>query len=103
MREYLEIGCTPLEEDCFPAGHPLARAECYIYKRQLERLFPLVKIGVRSNPHDFGTYYECVAYYDDESQEELNQALTVEGDSPTNWDAIAKQELEALNASPMVN
>lgn len=103
MREYLEIGCTPLEEDCLPAGHPLARAECYIYKRQLERAFPDAKIGVRSNPHDFGTYYECVAYYDDEDEHQLDQALAVEGDSPMSWDDGAKQELKALNASPMVN
>lgn len=98
MREYFEIGCTPANEDCFPAGHPLARAECHIYKRQLERLFPLVKIGVRSNPHDFGTYYECVAYYDDEDDKQLGQALAVEGDSPTHWDTLAKQELKVMYA-----
>lgn len=87
MRDYIEIGCTPTEEDCFPVGHPLAKKECYIYKAQLERAYPGVEFQVRANRHDFGTYHEVAAYYS--TEDESSKALDAECGCD-HWDKEAK-------------
>jgi hypothetical protein len=95
MRDYIEIGCTPTEETCYPAGHPLALAECRVYLRQLQRTFPKAELQIRKNPHDFGTYYEVAAYYDCDSEEATQAAFDAECGCDK-WDFIAIQEIKEL-------
>mgnify|MGYP001304079366 CR=1 FL=1 len=77
MIDYIEIGPTPAAEDCIGVSStadylPAMRAECKRFRVALERYFePVVPFGswfgVKSNPHDFGTYCEVVVYYDDDT------------------------------------
>lgn len=93
MRDYLEIGCTPVEEPCFPVGHELARKECFVYKAQLERAYPGVEFQVRANRHDFGTYYEVAAYFDSDDADA--KAYDAECGCEY-WDDKAKRSLHTI-------
>lgn len=98
MRDYINIGSTPPEEDCFPVGHRLARAETAIYCRQLQREFPEGDFRVKAFPHDFGTYHEVVAWYGDETDPATAAAFEAEAGASGCWDAQARAELAALKA-----
>jgi len=91
---YINIGCTPTEEDCFPVNHPKSYAECLIYKRQLKREFPKGTFRVMAFPHDFGTYYEVVALCGGGEEDEA--AYAAECDSPERWDAEARRDLKLI-------
>jgi hypothetical protein len=99
MRDYLELGPTPCGEDCQQVGMPsydpqMARKELVAYKNQLQRLFPAGVFGIKTFPHDFGSYSEVVAYFGDEMTEAQNKAAwDAEGDLPENWDQEALKEL----------
>lgn len=95
-RDYIDIGSTPANTECFSVGHLLAPAETRIYRDQLQREFPTAILRVRAFPHDFGTYHEVVAYYDTEDEQSVETAYAVESDASPEWDAIARKELEAL-------
>lgn len=96
MRDYLEIGSTPADEDCAQVGQPdyaeKARAECKRFIEQIERHYPSPELGylkIKSNRHDFGTYYEVVAVYDNEDEASTQWAYAIEGDEKNvlaNWD-----------------
>lgn len=103
MKEYLTIGSTPAEEECFPVGHDLALAETRIYKNQLLREFPEADVRVKSFPHDFGTYHEVCVFYFDDDEDSMAMAWAVEADAAPKWDAIAKKELRALKANYSLN
>ena len=93
---YINIGSTPSEEDCFPAGHPKGRAECLVYKRQLKREFPAGNFRVMAFPHDFGTYHEVVAMLGDPDEQEA--AYEAECNASTNWDEEARQDLKLIRS-----
>jgi hypothetical protein len=87
MIDYLYIGSAPVEEDCAQVGSPdystKARAECRRFMDQIKRHYPEPENGwlqVKSNPHDFGTYYEVVACYDPSDADSAHWAFDVEGD-----------------------
>lgn len=110
MREYLEIGATPCEENCAQVGSPdyteRARKECKAYINQLWRFIKKEKgldpdaaptsfnLVVRSQPHDFGSYYEVAARYDDINADAADLAYFLESEGPTTWDDEAKKELQ---------
>ena len=94
MIDYLEIGPVPCEEDCQQVGtesySPVAaREECHRFIRAIRTTVGHEPQGawltVRSNPHDFGTYYEVAVKYDDNYPEAFEYALRVESDAPTRW------------------
>ena len=85
MRDFLYIGSTPSDETCFPAGHAQARAEVCLYRKQLEHEFPDGQFRIKSCPHDFGTYYEVVAYFDDEDDKQTTAAYNAECASSPLW------------------
>lgn len=93
---YINIGSTPPDEDCFPAGHPKAYAETLAYKRQLKREFPKGNFRVMAFPHDFGQYHEVVALCG--TDEETEAAYAAEGDSSPLWDAEARKELKLIRS-----
>jgi len=96
MSNYLNIGSTPPEEDCYPAGHPKAYAETLCYKRQLNREFPAGNFRVMSFPHDFGQYHEVVAMLG--TEEEQDAAYEAEGDCSPVWDDEALQDLKLIRS-----
>ena len=97
--DYINIGPTPYEEACAQVGqedyYSRARKECAAYCRQLRRLYPEPAGGyfaVKSFGHDFGSYYEVIARYDDTDREAVEWALTAECGA-ANWDDDARAEL----------
>jgi hypothetical protein len=77
-----------------------ARLECRAFIDQLERTFPqAIDAGctfrIRSNPHDFGAYYEVAIFYDDDDEEQTRAAFDVEDDLPAHWDEDARAYLAA--------
>jgi hypothetical protein len=90
--DYLNIGGTPVEETCAGPSDPARmRLECRVFKEQLQRLFPEGDFRVKGFPHDFGTYYEVVAYYNDEAT--TKAAFDAEAHTPANWDDEALEVL----------
>lgn len=106
MSDYITLGPTPAGEDCVQAGaddyHTRGRFEMLVYIRQLRRMFPDaekngVSIKIKSFPHDFGTYHEVCAVFNDENEDALHAAYSMENDLPESWDDAAKAELAAYN------
>ena len=94
MRDYLEIGPVPANEECQQVGtgsyDPIAaREECRRFIEAIRKVLGDEPEGARlkitSNPHDFGSYYEVVCWYDDNLPESVDYAFKVESDSPTEW------------------
>lgn len=93
--DYINIGSTPPDEACLDLNHPLARKETEIYKRQLEREFPAGRFTVKGFSHDFGTYYEVVAWYGEELDTAANTAAFEAECGRGEWDEEALEELKA--------
>jgi hypothetical protein len=117
MRDHLTIGPTPSGEDCAQVGSPdyakQARKECTAFINQLRRKFGPEPDGadlrIKSNPHDFGSYYDVACYYDTDDEAAVAYALKCEGETPEEWDDEARKELngeprralgKALRAEP---
>lgn len=99
MRDYFELGPSPVEEDCLQMGeatNDACRAECVRYKELLERVRPipphLADDGVRYRVHFFpydapaGGYYEVVLCYDDNGEGHVAFAHELEGTLPLTWE-----------------
>lgn len=93
MKETLEIGPVPSDEECAQVGSPdyeeRALAECQKFRECLMRYFGTPPEGARlvitRNPHDFGTYYEVAVKYDTNNEKACEYAYKVEGEAPTKW------------------
>lgn len=93
MREFLTIGSSPCAEDCVQVGaenyKSLATAECQRFIDLIrEKLGPetgSAKLGIKSFPHDFGSYLEVVCWYDEEDEIGAGYAFNVESNAPENW------------------
>jgi len=101
MRDYLTISPTPTVEDCAQVGSPdynaRSSAECKAFLAQLRRRFGdepgSAFLGIKTFPHDFGSYREVVCYYDDEDEEGRDYAFRLERETPAKWDEEARKEL----------
>lgn len=93
MREYLELGSTPSDENCAQIGDSdyLAKVseECKKYIFLLEKCFPDLPEEVcfrrKSFPHDFGDYFEVVVCYNSNSDKQESAAYFVENNLPETW------------------
>jgi len=116
MRDHIMIGSTPAGEDCAQVGtadyHQIARRECRAFIGQIRREFGPEPDGARlftkSNPHDFGTYYEVACEFETDGADEFDEtnveqikpttayeyALKCE-DTSDRWDPQALVELRA--------
>ena len=105
MTDYLNIGPTPYDVDCAQVGSPdyirLSTIECRAFALQCQRVlrakYPdyTVRVGIKAFPHDFGTYWEVVVYYDPENEEEIKQAFYLESADISDWDKEAIEQLES--------
>lgn len=95
--DYISIGPTPTEEDCAQVGSDgyafRARKECEVFKEQLKRTFPKGRFGIKAQTHDYGTYYEVVAYLPEDDKAAAEEAFKAEAETPTLWDAEARADL----------
>lgn len=92
--DYIEIGPTPCDESCQQVGTPgydaaKARAECERFINAIRKVVGVeptgAKLKVKSNPHDFGSYYEVVCMYDERLPDAVAYALNAESNAPTKW------------------
>lgn len=88
MRDYIELGPVPAEEECQAVGmssydDAAARAECERYKALLEKKFPTADFAIKKFNHDFGSYREVVVYIDDNDDP---IAFHVDRNLPQTWD-----------------
>lgn len=101
MMDELYIGCTPADEECAQVGSSdyteRARKECRAYINQLIREFGEppegCRLAIKSNSHDFGTYYSVVCKYND-SEAAATYAFKCEGEGSGTWDDEARKELQ---------
>ena len=100
MPDCLDLGSVPSYEDCAQVGSEgygqRARRECQAYINQLRRLYGEepdgARLSMKSNPHDFGTYYSVVCYFDGDNKQAADYAYRCEAGTDT-WDAEALSEL----------
>jgi len=76
------------------------RRETRVFLGQLHRQFGTspgtARLGVKSFPHDFGTYHEVVCSFDDTDEIGMDFAYRLENECPESWDEQAKVELNQL-------
>ena len=106
MRDWVDIGATPCEEDCQSVPYQdsaLARRECLAFIEAIRKAHghePTgARLAIKSNPHDFGTYYEVVCYFNDEHEAAVEYAFKCENDAPRTW---AEVGMTAPTASDLV-
>ena len=103
MRDYVNIGSSPADEDCAQVGTDdytvKSRKECTVFAEQIIRVCGeprgTAAVVIKSFPHDFGTYREVCVSYDVEDEEGQEYAYMVESNAPNTWDDIARKELVA--------
>ena len=104
MRDYLTLGPTPSDESCAQVGSPdylkWSRIESAIFIDQLNRVMPPpegARFSLKTFQHDFGSYVEVVANYDDDNEEQVSWAYKAESETPLTWDTEAISQLQAYN------
>jgi hypothetical protein len=101
MRDYLNIGSSPPDEDCAQMGspgyHEKAREECTRYIELLRQVCGKeprgARLAVKGFQHDAGpmgmdidTYHEVVCHYDDDIPVSVDYAYHLESHGPQSWD-----------------
>ena len=94
MTDYIYIGCSPHDEDCVQVRtgenyFPAMKAELIRFKQLMQKVHPEVGSGcyaVRREAHDFGSYLQLIAVYDDEDEEATRWALAAEDAIPDTWE-----------------
>lgn len=93
-RDYVSIGPTPSAEQCQQVGtpeydHTAARAECRRFLALIRQTLgdepEGAQLGIKSNPHEYGSYLEVVCYYDDENETAADYAYRCDAEAPENW------------------
>jgi hypothetical protein len=107
--ETLTLGSTPANESCAQLGSPdyytKAQAECRRYIDALQAHYRAKHAGrdlpygctlkIRSNPHDFGTYYDVVARFDTSNPAAERAAYWLESNAPCEWPEENPEEYPA--------
>jgi hypothetical protein len=100
MYDYIYLGSSPANEPCVQSTDPdygiKAHAECSRYKAILQRLYSEAhdgqpcpaRIMVKSESHDFGTYYEVVCKFDCDDTEQCEAAYWLDSNSPVQWPEV---------------
>ena len=94
MRDYVSIGSAPCDEDCVQVTkegdyHEAMKTECRrfleLIRKKLGPEPPGTRLAVKANPHDFGTYYDVICYFNDNDDEGRHYAFRCEAQSPRTW------------------
>ena len=104
MQEYVDLGgTTPPEESCAQVGsraydyYDRARKEARAYIGLLRRMFgdepDGARLGIKSHPHDFGTYLTVVCFFHPDNATAADYASRCEAEGPQEWDEQARREL----------
>lgn len=97
--EYIDVGPSPYDEPCTPAGKdPLREVEeCSALRNQIRRMLGPEPKGARLVIKQFytgGGYRELVCEHDG-TPDAVAYALRCEGECPAKWDLMAIVELTA--------
>lgn len=90
----INIGPCPTDETPHQLGSRNyahnAIVECNRYKKLIRKLFGPepsgTKLYVKSNEHDFGTYYELACWFQEDINHAKEYAYKVENEQPEKWD-----------------
>lgn len=93
MRDMLEIGPVPADEECAQVGddgyYHVAMAECLrfidLIKQKLGPEPKGARLFVHRYPHELGAYLEVAVAFDTSIEESIEYAFRVEREAPTNW------------------
>lgn len=109
MRDTLELGPAPVDEDCAQLGADdyVVRAvtECRAYINQLHRVYEKIwgtcvpkglRLHAKKNNHEYGVYYEVAASFDDSDEQAVDAIYWFEANLPDKWDEEAMVELKTL-------
>lgn len=88
------LGSAPAEEQSVKLGSDdyvrNARIECRAYIAAIRKVCGHepdgARLTVKSQPHDFGTYYEVAVVFNPDDQEAVEYAVKVERGVPTTWE-----------------
>lgn len=102
----MNFSSSPADEECAQVGRDgyaeRARLECQVYIAQLKRAYnsfhgeaipESLTLRIKSNLHDYGTYLEVAASFDDNDEKAVAAAFWLDEHCPLTWDAEAKTEL----------
>jgi hypothetical protein len=103
MRDFLNIGSTPCNEDCAQVGAhdyteravPECRRFIEVIRAKLGPEPEGARLAVKAFPHDFGTYHEVICYFEDSNPVAVEYAFKCESEAPATWDEVpvpAKEE-----------
>lgn len=102
--DFFYLGPSPSDEDCSQVGEDnfrqRATKEMKAYIDQLYRLFPDaqdsgVEFKIKWFNHDFGSYGEVIAQYDESNDAAFKFCIAVDNAIPYNWDEEAMEELKS--------
>lgn len=96
------LGSAPAEESCVQVGDPDyardAKNECRQYMAAIRIVCGEppegAKLVVRSQPHDFGSYFEVAVVFDGTNREAVAYAAKVDEQAPTTWAAAGLEPPE---------
>jgi hypothetical protein len=100
MKDYIEIGSSPCDEDCAQVGEAdyerKARTDCTLYigaiRKKLGKEPQGARLAIKKFAHDFGTYMEVVCHYDDNFQKAEEYAFKCESEAPTTWKEVGMEK-----------
>ena len=110
MKDFIELGSSPCEEDCVQVSKEgdyvsAMRAECQRYlaliRAKCGEEVGKARLAVKGFPHDFGTYYEVVCYFDDTDEEGAGYAFRCEAHAPATWDDV--KPVAELSRTPLAD
>lgn len=101
MKDYITLDSSPFNEKSAQVGQSNYRdaafKELREFKRMMVEIWPPVnencEYGIKGFPHDFGTYYELVSYFDDHDPISADWAYQAENKVPGWWDDAAMVKL----------
>lgn len=88
------LGPAPAGEDCVQVGSPDyardAKAECRAYIEAIRKVCGRepegARLTIKSQPHDFGSYYEVAVVFDGNDQAAAEYAAKCDEHTPTTWE-----------------
>jgi hypothetical protein len=91
--DYLYLGPTPFEEDAIQLSPTCdtveMRKQVRDYVAMLEKRFPNAPdeayISIKSEYHEYGTYYEAIVKYNKKDEDAVKFAFCVESNLPARW------------------